>query len=46
MNGMFGTERRKLLISLEDEADEQLELLESVGLHPYPSELEEFLSSE
>ncbi len=29
-----------------DEADKQLELLESVGLSPYPAELLEFLSSD
>ena len=29
-----------------DEADEQIELIESVGLNPYPAELMDFLSSD
>jgi hypothetical protein len=45
MNQVFQLLKERPFLSA-DEADEQIEKLESVGLNPYPIELLEFLSSE
>ena len=45
MNQVFQLVKEKPFLSA-DEADEQVEKMESVGLSPYPPELVEFLASE
>jgi len=45
MNRVLQLLKEKPFLSA-DEADDQVEVLESVGLNPYPAELVEFLSSE
>jgi|SRR5208282_443053 hypothetical protein len=45
MNKVLQVLKEKPFLSV-DEADDQVQVLESVGLNPYPAELVEFLSSE